>query len=155
LAKGKSETGVYAATINVTKGGPQEQVSGTVSFPVPLCKKGITMIWLTEAQSESAGSVPQCLGSTDEPEAEEGYLCVFMGSSAGNEENKTQKWQNASFHSFAEPNGTTVFNGGALSESNIGALVVFRTNTFAEGPPLTVAANASATAGGGWGVTEN
>jgi hypothetical protein len=145
---------VYAATINVTKGGQQEQASGVVSFPVPTCKKGQQMNWVNESQSEAAGSVPECPGSPDEPEAEPGNLCVFMGASAGNEENKTQKWLNAEFHSFAQPNGTLVINGGVLSESNVGALVVFRTKTFVEGTPTTVAANASATAGGGWAVTE-
>jgi hypothetical protein len=78
-----------------------------------------------------------------------------MGASAGNEENKTQKWKSAGFHSFAQPNGTLVINGGTLSESSVGALVVFRTSAFVEGAATTVAAGgASLTAGGGWAVTE-
>jgi hypothetical protein len=152
LPSGKSETGVWDATINVGISGLQEQTAGVVSFPVPLNEaltKEVEAVYLTELLSENPIEAAEkgCPGNPNNPEALPGKLCIFTGGFFGSQE---KGWVNAKFFKLAEPNGEfSTFTGVK------GDLILFRTGEFAEPPAaaLKIAKAASMNTGGSWAVT--
>jgi hypothetical protein len=72
LPKGKSEEGVWSATIGKNfEGG----LSGyaPISFTIPLATAP-TVVYITEAAGSHA---PECAGTAAEPQAAEGFVCVY------------------------------------------------------------------------------
>jgi len=115
-----------------------------ITFPTALSAIPRTE-YLDEKQVAEPGSVPGCSGNANNPVAEAGVLCVYMGATAtpGGLESE---WQNAKFFALEDFSGNV--KGGKLGE-----FVVFRTTVFTE-PPSTIPAAAALTAGGSWAVTE-
>jgi hypothetical protein len=161
-AAGTEEKGTWSATINVSAGGPQEQVQAAISFPceaneVVENRQGSPtrhLIYLNEKQVSEPGSVPGCNGNSNNPSAEPGNLCVYQGATAqvGSLE---PEWKNAGFYEVSD---ATLNIGG---KAKTGALVVFRTTEFnselgacTSAVACTIANSATLNAAGGWAFTE-
>jgi hypothetical protein len=143
--------GSWGADFNVSPGGSQQEVNAPITFQVPLNEKlnVAHTKYLNEKQVGEPGSVPGCNGSTNEPEAEPGFLCVYTGEQAlpGCLESE---WKNAEFRSISDPNGNRLEGTTNVSYA---VLVVFRTKEFTEVPTI-LKAPANLCAGGSWSVTE-
>jgi hypothetical protein len=149
-----TQSGVWAASLSASAGGPQAEAEGVVSYPIPLCIKepfhetGVEAVYLTEKESEEphAYVARGCGGSQDEAEAEPGHLCVFTSGRTGATE---PLWKNAKFREMDEPDGIpSVFSGQQ------GDRVVFQTSFFnKEGTGTILPGGAYLGAGGPWAVT--
>ena len=170
LPAGGQEHGVWSASLNVSGeqevafkngtavekvkvlGGAQQQTIGVVSFPVPL-KEGEAKNLALKYCNEVCGETPEppCLGSVEEPTAEEGFLCVYRGGQFGSLEKQDK---NAKFFGFESPGGFSEKVG------LLGDLVIFRTNEFKEEQATTkekeeaehIKKESSLSAGGSWAV---
>ena len=141
LPSGAHEQGTWTATINVSAGGPQMQAQGSASFAIPLKEKP-KLHYVKESEVEAPKS--PCNGNPLEPSAEPGYLCFYRSGNFGSLESQDK---NASFHAFYDPLGVEAEGG------KIGELIAFRTTTFNEEEPGTIAAAASLNAEGAWATT--
>jgi hypothetical protein len=140
-------------------GGPQAQASGAISFPIQLSEKqglSLKVKYLTETEVEAVTTRPECPGSAQEPEAAEGWLCIFQGATAqtGSLE---KEWSNAGFKKVEDAGGNSV---ATTTDFSRGALVVYRTNEFKEelgkctsSAVCTIAKAATLTASGSFAVT--
>jgi len=149
--KGKVETEITStgnATINTTtKGGPQLQAMGVVSYPIPLAEH-VTAVYRNEEQSATPES--PCNGSVNAPSAEEGFLCVYTGGNFGSEE---KQWKNAQFFTFEDPFGN--FTSPIVTDKGglLGELIVFRTKEFNEEEPIeNIKSQSYLSTGGSWAV---
>jgi hypothetical protein len=113
---------------------------------------------MTETKVEEGGLVGKCEGSSLEPEAEEGYLCVYQ---AANLEKGSQEgeWIEAKFFALENAEGAVDANApnvqsALTTKDKEGELVVFRTTVFegGTGAAKTLPAIASLTAAGSWAV---
>jgi hypothetical protein len=100
-------------------------------LPIPLSEKqglNVKVRYLNEREVEEVTKRLECPGNTQQPEAAEGWLCIFQGDTAltGSLESE---WSNAGFKRV-----TDLAGNAALSTTNFsrGALVVYRTNEFKE-----------------------
>ncbi len=144
LAKEKSETGTWAATLAMPAGGPAAQTDAAISFPITT--EEITPVgnakYLNEKEVAEPGTVPGCQGDAQEPNASPGFLCVFQGAIA-NVGSLATEWKEAGFFSLENAAGEKTSAGG------VGELVVFRTKGFPAVPAGQVFLNAA----GSWAVT--
>jgi len=146
-----TETGIWAASLSESAGGPQAQSEGVVSFQVPLCvgtNAGVESVYLTEKTSENPGEYTAlgCLGNQNEAGAEPGRLCLFTANTVGGVESL---WKNAKFVRMAEPDAVPSVNPGLQ-----GARAVFQTTGFNKEAKGTIpAGGAYLVAGGPWAVT--
>jgi hypothetical protein len=141
------ETGAWALNIATPVKGPQVQAMGAISYEPTLCPGEVLMLtYETEPESEVVGSKPGCLGSTGEPIAEPGHLCVFTGGFKGAVE---KEWKNVKFNGIRANNGN---EETAIS----GQVVIYRTTEFKETAPSLENLKASyMSAAGGWAATAN
>jgi hypothetical protein len=156
-----AETGAWSASIAVPNGGPQQQANGVVSFnpKYPIEPATLTLHYRNEA--ESGSPTKPCLGSVNEPQAEQGNLCVYRGAQKGKEtEDKNIKEPNAAGNTegFGTLLGEHLENGkecpNEVGLCQTGVLVIFRTAQFAE-PSVPVTAASYLNAFGSWAVTAN
>jgi hypothetical protein len=156
LASGYQETGVWSVHISAPTGAPQQQYVSPISFPVRL-KKGdlVKAVYRTSAQVE-APSAP-CLGSSLEPRAEAGNLCVYRG--IGLHGGLETEDRNATFFGFVNTNGENETVIGKVEPLGVG--VVFRSvnnsPVFTEEPaeePAVITERAYMEGIGAWAVTE-
>jgi hypothetical protein len=84
--------------------------------------------YLTETEVETITAHPECSGNGQEPEAAEGWMCIFQGATAqtGSLE---KEWNNAGFKKVEDLGGNSAATTTNFSR---GALVVYRTNEFKE-----------------------
>jgi hypothetical protein len=89
LPPGKSEKGVWSATIIENF---ENEVGGYVpiSFGIPL-PAAPTVVYVTEAEGSHA---PECAGTAAEPQAGEGYLCVYVSNEGFSKFNGTEEVTN-------------------------------------------------------------
>ena len=168
LAVGKSEKGAWGASINVNAGGLQQQDIGAFSFAIPLSEKQslkLKVRYLNETEVLTPEEHPECLGNVQEPVAAPAWLCVYQGATAEFGSLSTE-WKEARFFAVAPVNGEScepiapatsgVLKCKGIEQENFGpgALVEYRTTTFANaGVPTTIPAAASLAAAGSWAVT--
>jgi hypothetical protein len=157
-----TESGGWSAHIAVPAGGPQVEADGVVSLnpQYPLAPSTLTLKYKNEAESLVPAS--PCIGSTNEPVAVKGNLCVYRGLSAAKEAaDKNIIEPNAEIEkTFATPNGEGLKSGEACNEEsshcNVAVMVIFRTEGFVEAGTGTVpAGGAYLNARGSWAVTAN
>jgi hypothetical protein len=82
LPKGKSETGVWTSANREENKATEGYENISISFPVQLegfVSNGHALFVDTEEQTNKTGNYVHCGGSTAEPQAEEGFLCVYQG----------------------------------------------------------------------------
>ncbi len=84
LPHGSTETGVWSATgMPATNPGlgAHGAITASISFPIPLGKTPESnVIELGEGEHEASKNLPAgCKGNVDEPKAEPGNLCIFVG----------------------------------------------------------------------------
>jgi hypothetical protein len=141
------ETGAWAIQLTTAVKGPQVQAMGAISYEPQLCPgEVLTLTYENEAESEIVGSKPGCLGSTGEPIAEPGHLCVFTGGFKGIIE---KEWKNVKFNSIRADNGNE-------ETATSGQVVIYRTTEFKETAPSLENLKASYMgAAGGWAATAN
>lgn len=87
LPKGKSEKGAFSGSLVETPAaGPGVALAtASVSFPIPLSSKP-TVVYLNESHEEGffeAGELKfrspvNCLGTLEEPKANQGFLCLYL-----------------------------------------------------------------------------
>jgi hypothetical protein len=163
LTKGQQEQGTWSASIAIPMGGPQVEASGAISFPFPLDEASRELMkvrYMDETEVLSPTEHEECVGSSVEPVATEGWLCVYQGATATEGSLKTE-WKEAGFYAVLDPQADTckpeagkesgVLNCTGAKNFQIGALVAFRTKTFKE-PPTVLPAAAVLSAGGSWAV---
>jgi hypothetical protein len=142
------ETGAWSTYISAASGNPQVQAMGAVSYPIELCPgetiEESKIHYENEPESEVVGSQPGCLGSTEEPIAEPGNLCVFTGGFKGSVE---KLWKDVKFFNIASNQGGIKVAGASGQE------VIFRTKQFGETKVEKLTEEAYMSAGGGWAVT--
>jgi hypothetical protein len=126
-----------------------------VSFPCEYPGEPHSLKLQYKPESENGLVKAPCLGSTNEPDAEPGNLCVTRGS--GNPKEATDK--SAAFVGFTTAFGEQKKAGETLSAATdlgrVGMLIQFRTTTFEEAAPKTVPAEARLNAKGSWAVRAN
>jgi hypothetical protein len=160
----EQEMGTWSAVIDVPAGGQQIQADATIAFPIPLSGNQATKLkirYMNETEALEPIEHPECTGTAQEPNAEDGWLCIYQGATAEIGTLKPE-WKEAGF--FAVENGagetcrpTFPAESGVLTckfEENfqLGGLVAFRTRTFKEVPPFTIPGNAALSAAGTWAV---
>jgi hypothetical protein len=156
--------GTWSASLSVPAGGRQIQADATIAFPIPLSGNQATKLkvrYMNEAEALEPIEHPECTGTAQEPNAQEGWLCIYQGATATYGTLNTE-WKEAGF--FAVQNGagetcvpTFPAASGVLTckaEENfqLGGLVAFRTKTFREEPPTTIPVEATLSAAGTWAV---
>ena len=155
LKAGQREQGTWSVFLDVPVGGHQAGPVAHISYPIYLSKEEKpTAVFRNEAQSKEP-EVP-CVGTTNEPEAEAGFLCVYRGGNTGWEEKEDE---NAKFALFFDAQGNPQGEEGKEG-SKMGELAAFRTTApaFAEGckSPVSTACKVTASsylsAGGSWSV---
>jgi hypothetical protein len=154
-----SESGTWAAGIQEPAGAPQVQTEGPITFQVPLSEaqgRALKVRYLNEKQVEEPVSRPECPGSAEEPEAAEGWLCIFQGATAATGSLEAE-WSNAGFKRVEDPGGNS---SASVTDFSRGALVVYRTTEFKEGlgectstAVCTIAKAATLNASGSFAVT--
>jgi hypothetical protein len=148
-------------------GGPQAEADGVVSFsPKYPLETSLKLNYLNEAEA-LAVKTTICLGSTNEPQAERGNLCVYRGAQKPAEAENDKEIVEPGAEpvagvlgdTFATPAGEFIHNKVECNKENgqcqTSLLVVFRTKGFTSGPIGTVAAPAYLDARGSWAVTAN
>jgi hypothetical protein len=153
--------GGWSATINVSKGGQQEQTQAAISYPCKIGKlEEPKVVYLNEKQIAEGGLEAECEGSGNVPLAEEGFLCIYQSATSEKGSQETE-WKEAKFFATEDLEGnlnsiTPNVVGTKPSKSKIGELVVFRTTTFEAGvgAALTIPANATLNADGSWAFRE-
>lgn len=166
LKPGGTETGGWSATISEPAGAPQTQANGVASFPIPYPEEGnftppnLKATYRNEA--EAIAPRAPCLGSTNEPVAEPGNLCVYRGEGIPQEhafEPGFAHDENAKFVAFQLPGGELRKSGELLPTESItlsSLMIVFRTDEFNERTgEVTLAKPAHLTAAGSWALTAN
>jgi hypothetical protein len=144
-----SETGTWSATIHAESGDNEVQTQGSISFPIrlsPLQSLSLKVRYLNEKDVEAVTTRPECPGNGQEPEAAEGWLCIFQGATATKGSLETE-WKNvqcpagialatcATTPTFvSDPAGNKV---AGTTNYAVGALVVYRTSGYVEGAPET------------------
>jgi hypothetical protein len=158
LASGYQETGLWSVHINAPTGAFQQQYVSPISFPVRLKKANLVTKATYRTAPQGERPEPPCLGSTLEPRAEPGNLCVYRGGSLkGGLEAMDH---NAAFFEFAASNGEIFIAQGKVEPP--GEFVVFRSvhnspafkEEFAETEPGVITEAAYMEGGGVWAVTE-
>jgi len=163
LLKNEQEMGTWSASLSVGAGAPQIQADATIAFPIPLSEnqtKKLKVRYLNEVEVLEPALREDCVGNAQEPNAAEGWLCIYQGATATNGTLKTE-WKEAGFFAVENGAGETCLpaapaESGVLTcktEENfqLGGLGAFRTKTFKE-PPVTIPANAALSAAGTWAV---
>jgi len=149
LPKGQSETGTWSATIHAEVGDFEVQSQGSITFNCQLSEaqgRSLKVHYLNEKDVALPGSVVGCPGSAEQPEAEEGNLCIFQGATATAGSLETE-WKNvecptstgakcsAATPTFIEdPGGNHV---AGVTDFAVGALVIYRTLEYKENLPET------------------
>ena len=130
---------------------------GDIQFTPTLCGSSaaekIEIHWFNETESEEPISAAEvgCPGTSGEPAAVPGKLCVFTGGSVGTQEKN--------FKNIKGPNKPIFFKAGALVENAtepgiIGEFIGYRTAQFT-GPVTTVTtAPTQLNTGGAWALTQ-
>lgn len=72
LPKGETETGYWDLPHS-----SEEQLISTISFNIPFSSDGTKPTAVYVARGSQPGAFPECPGSFKEPQAEEGYLCLY------------------------------------------------------------------------------
>jgi hypothetical protein len=167
LKPGGTEKGGWSATISEPAGAPQTQADGVASFSIPYPESGnfLTAPNLKATYRNEAEAVAPrapCLGSTNEPVAEPGNLCVYRGQGIPQEHAALPGFahdENAKFVAFQMPGGKLLKSGELLPTESIelsSLMIVFRTDEFNEKTgEVTLAKPAHLTAVGSWALTEN
>jgi len=127
------ESGASAAALSAITGAPAESAIAAISYAVPLCAPGtVEIVYLTEKESENPAEYTArgCKGSSGEPIANPGKLCIFSGNAPGSFE---PSWKNVKEAFATEPNGSV--NEFSAVE---GADIVYHTKGFSTGGAATV-----------------
>jgi hypothetical protein len=154
LGKEKTMTGVWSASFSVPVGGPQTADLGAIDFRIPICLPEITppneilFVWINEKESEEPIKAGEkgCPGTSGEPAAKPGFLCVFTGGGGGFEE---KKWKNVK----KPPTLAQAAGNEAPTAGQFGNFIVWKTGEYNATTPVTLAAAAQMTAMGPWAVT--
>jgi hypothetical protein len=155
-----TEQGTWSAHISVPTGGPQAEADGVVSFNPKYPKEPSTLKVKYKNEAESQVPAAPCIGSTNEPVAVKGNLCVYRGLQKGREAEDTNITEPGAEieKTFATPNGEGLNNNEACNNEtphcSLGVLVIFRTAQFEE-PRVKVTAESYLDARGSWAVTAN
>jgi hypothetical protein len=158
---GEQETGRWATGINVAPKGLNEQADAAISYPCALpnsTSEQVHVVYMTETKVEEGGLAGKCEGSSLEPEAEEGYLCVYR---AANTEKGAQETEDTEVAFFALESAEGVVDANQVnvqsaitSKDKEGEFVVFRTTNFeaGTGPKKELTKAAGGTFAGSWAV---
>lgn len=120
LPPGKTETGVWALSLNEQKEG--SETGAPISFPIPLAAPG-TAIFVNGVETSIGTGAGGCNGTVEKPTAPAGTLCIYTAEEGGTS-------------SEIEPN----FNSTAGEFEPAGTVLRFRLKS---GEPGEVASNGS------------
>jgi len=157
LESGKSETGGWSAWISAATGAPQVQADAVISFPIKLVEQEEGPVFTYRNAEEALKPEAPCLGETNEPIAEKGFLCVYRGGAGnGSKENEDKNVTNKKTEVFFE----SFFGEKIAKQEGVGGQdgvnLVFRTKDFnatGTGEPATLTKTAYMVAQGSWAVT--
>jgi hypothetical protein len=159
-----SESGTWQANVSLPTGSPQHEEDVPITFNprYPLEPHTLKIKYLNEAEALAA-KVEPCLGSTNEPTANAGNLCVYRGATkpaeaAGDKGILEPKEIPAPANTFVTPGGEFLAQGAECNKENgqcqTGVSVVFRTKGFTEAVGNTTEPT-YLNARGSWTVTGN
>jgi hypothetical protein len=165
LTKGQQIQGTWSASLAVPAAGPQIQAMAGIQFQIPVKtaqSHKLKLRYKNETQVLNPTEFPECSGNAQEPNAEEGWFCIYQGATAEFGSLSTE-WKEASFFAVENAAGETCLpavakTAGLLTckseeQFQLGGFVVFRTNTFKnDGTPVTIPNAAALTAAGSWAV---
>jgi len=157
-----SQAGVWSATIAEPSAAPQTQSEGLASFTAgeyPEEPAKLEAKYLNEPQSLGV-KTSQCLGSTNEPTSEPGFLCFYRGvgqpQEATDKDAKFTSFRTANGEEFPAVAGTALAIGTAEQDlARHGLAVVFKTNQWEATGGAVLTESAHLQAKGSWSVTAN
>jgi len=154
---------LWSAEINLATGDLQGEAHANISYPIPT--EETAAVEFNYVPEEPGPPTTNCKGSVNEPEAKEGFLCVYRGGKgsfgAKEEEDKnvTDKspggGANTATEVFFENAFGTKIASQAGASGQLGVDVVFRTlqfNTTASTPQSATTAPSKLVAHGSWAV---
>jgi hypothetical protein len=137
-------------------GAPQGEATGDMSFTPQLCGSAaaekVEIVRMNEVESEEpvAAGAKGCPGTSGEPAANPGKLCVFQGGSTGTKESQ---WKN-----IKGPNKPVFIKAGSFTENAtepgiVGEFIGWQSAQYSKVTITTVTAATYLATGGSWALT--